>query len=1021
MIKNLFLSLTLSAVALTATAAETTVFDLMSSDAVKSCTQTSIQYDHDGIAAWSYYDWYKVVYMINSSITDGYFSDYITTPELDLKAGHMYVVSFRPASYGSGTSSATNISVLLGQGELTGDYDSAAKVDKTNYKTLKEFKNLKYVYYSSSTDLPDLQEVTFFVEEDGKYHISFRGGPKKAFMKEVKILDRGETYAPSAPTDFTVQPDPNGSLDVTVSFTIPTKSLSGTTLTNDLTYKIFRGVQAIKTGTAAPGTKITYSETLGEEGYAQYGVQVFNGEDGTEKIMVATYVGPETPLAPTNAAISMADDAFKVTWTAPTEGTHGATLAQDKLTYTVTRLLDDEATVIATAATATELTDEFTFDGLHVLKYTVTANYGPKKSEEAATPSIKIGTASLPFADSFANATLSPLWDNQIINGTHEWEATATDPNNGSLEAALRNPYDEDGGMAMFKTYSWQKGNDARLATPSFKYIEGAKPVVSFYLRHLKGTGDSEQVKVQVSLDYGEWQDVQVLNIKGDAAEWKGYNIPIASFLESGCKTFRIGFATVCLYQNNILLDAVRIFNQVEKDIEVTSLTVDETVTSGKNLNIHVVVSNNGANDVSYSDYSLTFESDFPAEIAVPYVKKIASLGSVSFDLAIPVEAHHLIDGKTFSIKAKVAMAGDEVADNDCSEELTFTADYSTGNPASNFTGNINTTGDAVLSWNSAKDLDYKPVALSESFEALKDSTNTNFNGWFNVDLNGKAGSTWYGASHSYFSVTSANQTTPGNREGKKVVGISTKANTEKDNWFISPALDCKATSTMTIDFLMGIKYVYSSTSQSSYHYNVSIMYATEDYDALNPAAAFTHQVGTTHSCPSYNSPIKCDDKLARLSFENIPAEAKYVAIHFTGKSSYDDALWLDDIHLTEVDGNPLAGYNIYSTENGRINETLIDAETTSYTIPGYMANRNLSRSADSNNLFVTAVYADGEAEPSNYVDLEKIATGIENVSADTDAPAEYFDLQGHRLHRAPTAPGIYIRRQGAQATKIKL
>ena len=44
--------------------------------------------------------------------------------------------------------------------------------------------------------------------------------------------------------------------------------------------------------------------------------------------------------------------------------------------------------------------------------------------------------------------------------------------------------------------------------------------------------------------------------------------------------------------------------------------------------------------------------------------------------------------------------------------------------------------------------------------------------------------------------------------------------------------------------------------------------------------------------------------------------------------------------------------------------------------------------------------------------------SGIQAVTAPTDGPVEYFDLQGRRVNGTPT-PGIYIQRQGQEATKV--
>ena len=54
-------------------------------------------------------------------------------------------------------------------------------------------------------------------------------------------------------------------------------------------------------------------------------------------------------------------------------------------------------------------------------------------------------------------------------------------------------------------------------------------------------------------------------------------------------------------------------------------------------------------------------------------------------------------------------------------------------------------------------------------------------------------------------------------------------------------------------------------------------------------------------------------------------------------------------------------------------------------------------------------------AEYSDYVDA---SAGITDIEADTDAPVEYYNLQGVRVSR-PEAGSVYIRRQGTTAVKV--
>ncbi|MDE6541792.1 MAG: hypothetical protein K2L74_07260, partial [Muribaculaceae bacterium] len=52
---------------------------------------------------------------------------------------------------------------------------------------------------------------------------------------------------------------------------------------------------------------------------------------------------------------------------------------------------------------------------------------------------------------------------------------------------------------------------------------------------------------------------------------------------------------------------------------------------------------------------------------------------------------------------------------------------------------------------------------------------------------------------------------------------------------------------------------------------------------------------------------------------------------------------------------------------------------------------------------------------------VRRVATGIEDVVADgSDAEAAvYYDLRGVRIGACPSAPGIYVRRQGNTAVKV--
>ena len=60
-----------------------------------------------------------------------------------------------------------------------------------------------------------------------------------------------------------------------------------------------------------------------------------------------------------------------------------------------------------------------------------------------------------------------------------------------------------------------------------------------------------------------------------------------------------------------------------------------------------------------------------------------------------------------------------------------------------------------------------------------------------------------------------------------------------------------------------------------------------------------------------------------------------------------------------------------------------------------------------------------GNETSTVYMYGDKSPAGVEDITVDSNAPAVYFDLQGRKV--ANPEKGIYIKRQGAKATKVVL
>ena len=149
----------------------------------------------------------------------------------------------------------------------------------------------------------ETEELT--VEETGYYHFGIHAisdADKYCllidnFLVEEKI----DSMAPAEITNVTVVPGAVGSLEADISFTTPTKSISGADLTSNLTQiKVIRNHTVIKTfEDIVPGAELSCRDTeVQEDGFTKYQVIAANEHGfGMRSEPTSTYVGIDIPLS----------------------------------------------------------------------------------------------------------------------------------------------------------------------------------------------------------------------------------------------------------------------------------------------------------------------------------------------------------------------------------------------------------------------------------------------------------------------------------------------------------------------------------------------------------------------------------------------------------------------------------------------------------------------------------------------------------------------------------------------------
>jgi hypothetical protein len=990
---------------------ETVVFDLTTQDGYSQCTASSIQYDRSSYAAWNWSSYSKYPYCYNYNITVPYYADYLTTPALSLQKGTIYAVKTAPAAYSSSYTTDC-LSILLGTDD-----------DLGNYSEIASMTNIAYAYKSNAVD----KEFTFTVPESGDYYISFYVTKAGLALYNTQIVSLGESNVPDKVQNLTVTPDPEGGSLAQIAFNLPTESVSGKDLPSDLTYIIKRGDDVLTEEAGLPGARVEYLDENAPAGTVEYSVTVYNGEDFSEAATVSTFIGLETPSPVENLKLSSVGSQHSLSWTAPAFGVHGAALDASKLTYQVTQVLDGVETQLDDVTeTSTSVTIEPV--GLQTLSFKVVAKYGELLSDAAQSNVNTIGALDLPMNESFADATLGTGWSTEIVELSTNWAIVSS----ASANSPQPDPYDGDGGMAFFNCFYTSRGGSARLMSPPISAESSIAPVVQFYFYHF--TKGDDILKLQISCDGGEWTDIPdaQVTLKADEEGWTKYVFAIKDAISEGCASYRLSFTAVSAYGYNLFIDAIRVFNLANRDLELTSLVGPSSIVSGNDAEFTVTVSNNGSEDVAADGYSLNVETSYPV-IELPELQPIPSLGSVNYNFTVPVNAAVAYDIDEFKFKASVAYENDENPDNNESEEVTLEVEYAEGTPATELAVEKQ-NDDLVFTWKAAKDTEYQPVAIAESFEDFEEEATGPFNGFVSLDLDESANSSSiYGTSGSAFNIRKMFSSVPSGIDGTYCLGVTCAANKQQDDWLISPALSCKSTSVYNLSFLIGFYKYYSSWT-----YNWEIRYATDDYDPENPLEAFSNLV-KSESTSTYGNSITNDNALHERSYE-VPAEAKYIAIHLTTKiSGYTgNATWLDNVRITEVDQNPLLGYNLYDLVAGKVNDELISADAETYTMP-------LGEDVSTKRSFlVSAVYGAGEAESSNVVvyndvsaldevavaaNCVKVENGVINVTAPAGTAIRVVDMLGRVVAAKASsgndhialARGIYLVAVGTARYKVAL
>lgn len=665
-------------------------------------------------------------------------------------------------------------------------------------------------------------------------------------------------------------------------------------------------------------------------------------------------------------------------------------------------------------------------------------------------PDVKLETVSLPFSDSFAGAVLDKSkWAVESSGGKGTWEAVSVVLPGQFL--GNWSAQDEDGGFASYDGWNGNAGDYARLITAPITKASSTAPVLDFWFRHSHSRGCKNYIKVQVKTDGGDWTDIEGAVVPTyietlDDGGWVYYKYPLESYIRN-CETYQIAFYGVNDGISTYLpVDNVKIYNVADKDLNIGGIYVPETVTAGRDLEVTVTVDNRGAAAISASDYTVSISGNFPNAFEISKVD-IPAFTAANVVAKAKVTAEDVLDGPDYNVKATVKVSGNAAGAVESSETKTVTAEFTEF--MSPLSPKATEKGSSIaLSWGSVKDLDHSLINIMETFNDLQareqverptedgktdkvwvDGVKGDFNGFISVDMDKQDGGSYYSTSGSEFQVFKDFMTgsIPQGHSGQ-YIGLTVPPNIQQNDWLITPEL--KASKDGLLSLQARIAYIHRESD--SYNNTLEVLYATEDYKKTDPTDAFKHKIMQTTS-KATSGDLPHDGLFHWLRINDIPAEAKYIALHFITKSALQSGVWIDRIWVSETDRCPLEGYYVYRRGTGRLNSTPLTPQELSYVLAG-------ESGALQGVYYVTALYEQGESEPSDMVGNLTGVASVENgaisivafpegvvISGADGQTASVYSISGSKvasarcdgITRISLPQGIYIVKVGSATAKV--
>lgn len=834
---------------------------------------------------WTYASWYKAATV--SDFEDAAVSAWLISPAFQLSAGNTYTLKFD--TWCSNDNYKENLSVYITPTSIPADIYTATPV--INKMTIN------WEYYDTKTITAE-----FTPEADGTYYLTFNG---------CSARDLGSVYVDNillyrnSTVPFPASPEVSGEVMfgnmAMISVTAPATDTDGNELESLLRLDIFRNGEMIKSyDNPEPGETYNFIDMIPGEGSFTYTAIAYSeaGPSAAGSYLIST-VAAAKPRQARITSITENGNSGEITleWDAPTTDLSNNPIVDGTLTYSI--YVDGQDQPVATGLTDTKHTWQAVESGKQEFLsfFIVVSNEAGDSAPSAMSEPRPFGTPDkAPYAESFAGMEPTNVWNfyNSDDYSEGRWLFVA-----GS-ETPKASPVDNDGGMLAFEG---EYLDDTAWATSGkIDLGEGTSPRLSFWYFAVNATEGKDQLDVMVS-DGSGYKRLDSFTMRDAMANgWMKRTVDLSAYAGKVISLRLVG--TSFRTRSLMLIDRIEILT-LDKDVEAAAFIAPASVITGKEFSITGVVLNNG-NDIN-GTVTVSLLRD-GVEVAKDNIYGIQS-GAEGY-AAFTQEAD-AGSAETIKYQMTVTLDGDQVTDNNTSEEVTVKVIPCTLPTVQNLQASYTSDkkSDVRLTWTAPDVTALAPEAYTENFEYYEPFEINPEGDWHFIDGDGDY--TYGSQSYPFEGMTDPKafivldsdhfNLTYTAHSGNRYLASFSGVNKQNDDWMISPEL-------------------FGGAQTVSLHArSYTDMYGSEQFEIL----------------ASSSGNAVADFKLVK-KFETVPTEwtefsadlpegTKYFAIRCTSSNTFmffvDDVTYIPAVHpATKFN---ITGFNLF-VNGKRVNNSPI-------------------------------------------------------------------------------------------------